>query len=136
MIHKVKPQTIPTITDDRLSEMQRLASEVWRGQKMPKIQCSEDVLRLVPEIRRLRSIVANQNLTEEQISMKKMMDGIFPDGEFPFPPTGVMETYEKMKEQQSASSEEKKTDSRFPMTRRFLKNTWKMLKNPISPLGF
>lgn len=46
--------TAPILDDERLNTMQARASSVWRGDSLPKLQCAEDVLYLVAEVRRLR----------------------------------------------------------------------------------
>ena len=50
----------PVLDEARLKEMYALAADVYRGVKQPKIQCAEDVLYLVGEVRRLRLELAKK----------------------------------------------------------------------------
>jgi hypothetical protein len=44
----------PVLDDERLKTMQVRASQVWRGEKQPTLQCAEDVLFLIQELRDCR----------------------------------------------------------------------------------
>jgi len=44
----------PELTESRLNQMALIAAKVYKGDTPPKVQCAEDVLILVAEVRDLR----------------------------------------------------------------------------------